>query len=63
MGIHGGYIAISPCGCLRGWVAELSDEESRQDVINWLRDGCMVKQIPAGEEIRRPKCKQHTKRP
>lgn len=57
--MNGGYVAYSPCGCLLGWQAYLSSEEDIDVVIEWLRQGCTVKQVPEGTQIKRELCAQH----
>lgn len=58
MSQHGGYLATSKCGCVRGWVTEL-DSEGRDDVIDWLRDGCTVRQMELDEKIIARRCSEH----
>lgn len=52
-----GYAGIAPCGCVRGFVStELPDEAIVEYVIDWLRGGCLVRQIMEGDEVQIDTC-------
>lgn len=54
----GGFMAISACGCTRGWTGEL-DGDGIADVRSWLHDGCTIVPLTAGTAITREVCKAH----
>ena len=52
----GGYVACAPCGCLKGWLAELTGD-SADDLKRWLEAGYRI--MPCGEELPARFCTQH----
>jgi hypothetical protein len=55
-----GYVALKPCGCLRGWVNAM-DALGKKDAAGWLADGCTVRPLGPDEELPKFKCEQHAK--
>ncbi len=54
----GGFLAVSACGCMRGWTGYL-DNDGMEDVRLWLNDGCTIVPLARGHEITREICKTH----
>jgi len=50
-------VAIKPCGCIRGWIADIQTPADRKLVSDWITDGCTVG--PVVDPNRPTKCEQH----
>lgn len=53
-----GYIALKPCGCLRGWTADLDSKY----ISGWLSDGCTVRPVLEGQPMPALRCRKHKKK-